>query len=98
MKPCHCNAYPFPHRALGGKCTHQTIFDHYSMFADNKAAAYLTDRFCWAPCVHLHEWDEIHPYGSTTAREHLCECRVEEIADCPIVEHIIHLSHRKEVA
>lgn len=27
-QPCHCNAYPFPHRVGGGNCEGETLCKH----------------------------------------------------------------------
>lgn len=37
-------------------------------------------------CPFKHAWAERHPYGSTTADEHLCECRVPSPEQCPAME------------
>lgn len=39
-------------------------------------------------CEHYHCWDERHPYGDGTATERLCECRVPEDRQCPVVEQV----------
>lgn len=54
-------------------------------------------------CTHFHCWEEHHPYGEGTAAERLCECRVPDAKDCPVVEEIVsalyahvHVVEKKE--
>lgn len=34
-------------------------------------------------CSFYHEWEEIHPYGATTANETLAECTAPDDSKCP---------------
>lgn len=46
-------------------------------------------------CKYSECYTQHHPYGSTTAAETLCECRVEDYKDCPVVEQIVAALHYK---
>lgn len=40
------------------------------------------DGSCCGECPHYFEWQEHHPYGSTTAAETLAECRAPSAQEC----------------
>ncbi len=39
-------------------------------------------------CKYNYCWNERHPYGDGHATEQLCECRVPEARQCPLVQQV----------
>jgi len=72
---CNCTSYPFPHRPLGGRCQGCELWQR--VFDDGDACDV---------CPHSHAFTEQHPYGETSASEHLRVCTVRRCADCPVVQ------------
>jgi len=84
---CRCDAYRFPHRAGGGRCTDESMWE--SVYA-----AFLP-RYCsHEGCSFFYVTHEHHPYGSTAAKEELAGCMLEEptldasCINCPGVQAI----------
>ena len=72
---CNCTCYPFPHRPLGGRCQGNELWQR--IFNDGSACD---------ECHYFHAFTELHPYGETSAAEHLRECNVERCDGCPVVQ------------
>jgi len=72
---CHCEAYPFPHRALGGRCEGAGIWGR----------TYDEGWEC-GECPHCEHRAQAHPCGEGRAVERWRECTAPSYADCPAVQ------------
>jgi len=75
---CQCDAYPFPHRPLGGAC-------------DGEGIRRKVEQEGWdcQECPHCEHHNERHPYGDGHAIERWRECRVSMACECPGVLEMI---------
>ena len=71
---CTCEAYPFPHRPLGGQCDGAALWD----------AAFRDGWHC-TDCPHAVEIVDCHPYGEGLALERTRECAAPGPHACPAV-------------
>ena len=69
---CNCNAYPFPHRPMSGRCDGTALWQ--TVFESGEACA---------GCVHRLVLTEAHPYGEIRAVESLRDCLARTCRECP---------------